>query len=137
MSCARIGGEPNGSALGSVLLERGNGAVPWTVSSLSYAEVNNRGNLIDCRRNFRLGELMPRPKHHRGTRTKESSEHSVGVENAHHIGPYPATRVSPETPRDCSNFRVARLCPKFFQGPEENTVRTLPRIEPELCASWS
>src|SRR5690349_7103059 len=79
-----IGSEPNGSALGSVLLESGNGAVPGTVSSFSHAEVNHRGNLIDCRRNFRLDKLGPRTKHRRSTRTKKSSEHAVGVENAHH-----------------------------------------------------
>src|SRR6266851_4459921 len=78
------------------------------ISSLSYAKVDNRGNLIDCRRNFRLDKLVPRTKHRRSTRTKKSSEHSVVVENAHHIGPYPATRVSPETPRDRSDFRMAR-----------------------------
>src|SRR4029077_10291638 len=106
-------------------------------SSFSYAEVNHRGNLIDCRRNFRLDKLGPRTKHHRRTRTKKSSEHPVGVKNAHHIGPYPATRVSPETPRDRSDFRVARLCRKLVQGPKENTLRTLSRVEPQLCASWS
>ena len=137
VSCARIGSEPNGSALGSVLLESGNGAVPGTVSSFSYAEVHHRGNLIDCGRNFRLDKLGPRTKHHRCTRTKKSSEHSVGVKNAHHIGPYPATRVSPETPGDRSYFRVARLCRELVQGPKENTLRTLSRVEPQLCASWS
>src|SRR6266853_1935077 len=137
MSCTRIGSEPNGSALGSVLLESGNGAVPGTVSSFSYAEVNHRGNLIDCRRNFRLDKLGPRTKHRRSTRTKKSSEHSVRVKNAHHIGPYPATRVSPETPRDRSDFRMARFCRKLVHGPKESTVRTLSRVEPQLCASWS
>src|SRR3984893_6317628 len=104
------------------------------VSSLSDAEVNHRGNLIDCGRNFRLNEFVLRTKHRRSTRTKKSSEHSVGVENAHYIGPYPAARVSPETPRDRSDFRVARLCRKLVQSPKENTVRTLSRIEPQLCA---
>src|SRR5579864_7278095 len=124
MSRTRIGSEPNGSALGSVLLECGNGAVPGTVSSFSYAEVNHRRNLIDRGRNIRLDKLWPRTKHRRRTRTKKSSEYSVGVENAHYIGPYPATRVSPETPWGRSDFRVARLCRKLVQGPQENTLRT-------------
>jgi len=98
VSCPWIGSEPNGSALGSILLESGNRAVPGKISSLSYAEVDHRGNLIDSRRNFRLNELVLRTKHSRSTRTKKSSQHSVGVENAHHIGPYPTTRVPPETP---------------------------------------
>src|SRR5882762_4247038 len=67
------------SALGSVLLESGNGAVPGTVPSFSYSEVDHRGNLIDCRRNFRLDKLLPRTKHHRSARTKKRSQHSVGV----------------------------------------------------------
>src|ERR1700747_2238499 len=136
VSRTRIGSEPNGSALGSVLVECGNGAVPRTGSSFSDAEVNHRRNLIDRRRNFRLDKLGPRTKHHRSTRTKKSSDHSVRVKNAHHIGPYPATRVSPETPRNRSDFRVARLCRKLVQGPKESTVRTLSRVEPHLCASW-
>src|SRR5229473_1669450 len=40
-------------------------------------------------------------------------------------------------PRDGSDFRVARLCRKLVQGPKENTLGTLSRVEPQLCASWS
>src|SRR5882762_5604076 len=45
--------------------------------------------------------------------------------------------MSPETPGDRSDFGVARLCRKLVQGPKENMLRTLSRVEPQLCASWS
>jgi len=109
---------------------------PRDVASLSDAEVNNRGNLIDCGQNFRLNEFAPRTKHRRSTRTKKSSEHSVGVENAHHIGPYPATRVSPETPRDRSDsawpdFVANSSGPegKHGQNPVSGRTRALHLLE--------
>src|ERR1700750_733802 len=59
------------------------------------------------------------------------------MEHAHDVGPYPAARVPPEAPRGGSDFRVIRLCCKFVEGTEENSVRSPSGIEPQFCASRS
>ena len=57
-------------------------------------------------RNCGLDKLMPRTKHRRCAGTQENGKDSLGMEHAHDVGPYPASRVSPEAPRDGSDFRV-------------------------------
>src|SRR5208337_2209456 len=43
--------------------------------------------------------------------------------------------MPPETPRGRSDFLMTGLCRKFIERPEENTVRTMSRVEPQFCAS--
>src|SRR5467141_1800285 len=101
------------------------------VSSLSDPEVNNRGNLIDRGRNFRLNEFVPRTKHRRRTRTKKSSEHSVGVENAHYIGPYPP----PECPQRHQGTVAISAWPDFVAN--STRARRKTRSEPCLGSNHS
>ena len=94
------GASPMGAPWARYSSKRSYRAVPRTVSPFSDAKVNHRGDLIDCRRNCGLDKLVPGAKRHRITGTQKCGQHSLGMEHAHHIGPYPTSRMSPQAPRD-------------------------------------